>query len=150
MMILSRLLRVWPLAAYSLLLLCIGVRAQYMPPGGGGTQYKTWSGCNSGGLGDGLNAIAAGTYLQSNCYNTTGVTVTLTAIKCYTDGGSSTLNAANGAGTALLTGAINCSTAFAGGTQGSTVTLASGDFIKFTFVADGTTKQTSWAVTGTY
>lgn len=114
------------------------------------TQYSTW-GCFSPGLGDGTNAITAATYLQANCYNTTGVTVTLTGIKCFTDNsGSSTLAATNGAGTALLTGAVTCTSSFAAGTQGATTTIASGDFIKFTFIADGTSKQGSWVVTGTY
>jgi hypothetical protein len=104
--------------------------------------------CESG-LGDGLNAITAGTYLQSACYNNTGATITLTSIRCNTDNnGTSTLNATNGAGTGLLTGAVTCTNAFAGGTQSGTVTIASGDFIKFTFVADGTSKQTTWSVAG--
>lgn len=99
------------------------------------------------GLGDGANTIAAGTYLQTNCYNDTDVTVTIAGIRCYTDNsGTSTLSATNGAGTALLTGAITCTTAYAAGTQSATTTIASGDFIKFTFVGDGTSKQTSWAV----
>ena len=112
-------------------------------------QYSKWS-CETG-LGDGLNAVPAATYLQTFCYNTTGVTVTLTGLKCYIDGGSSsTMNAAGNALGALLTGAITCSTSFAGGTQSANVALTSGDYIKFTFVADGTAKQTTWVVTGTY
>jgi hypothetical protein len=112
-------------------------------------QYKKLS-CQPG-LGDGLNAIPAGTYLQTTCYNDTGVTVTITGIKCFTDNsGTSTLNATNGAATALLTGAVTCTSSFAAGTQSGTTTIASGDFIKFTFVADGTSKQTSWVVTATY
>ncbi len=100
------------------------------------------------GIGDGVNSIAAATYLQSTCYNTTGATVTITGIKCFTDNsGTSTLAATNGAGTALLTGAVTCTTAFAAGTQSATVTIAAGDFIKFTFVADGTSKQSTWVVT---
>ena len=109
---------------------------------------RKWS-CQTG-LGDGLNAISSGTYLQSYCYNDTGSTLTISGIRGYTDAGTVTLNATNGAGTALLTGAITCSTSFAAGTQGATTTLASGDFIKFTFVADGTAKQTTWVVTGSY
>ena len=106
--------------------------------------------CNAG-LGDGLNAIAAGTYLQSTCYNGTGHTVTVTGIKCYSDNsGSSTMNVTNGAGTGLLTGAVTCSPSFASGTQSGTTTIASGDYFKFTFVADGTSKQTSWVIVGTY
>jgi len=105
--------------------------------------------CESG-LGDGLNAITAATYLQTFCYNDSGVTWTLTGIKCFTDNsGTSTLNATNGAGTGLLTGAVTCTTAFAAGTQSGTTTIAAGDFIKFTFVADGTSKQTTWVVSMT-
>jgi hypothetical protein len=112
------------------------------------TKYKTLS-CQPG-LGDGLNAMAAGTYLQTNCYNAFGATFTINSIKCFTDNnGTSTLNATNGAGTGLLTAAVTCTNAYASGTQSGTVTIASGDFIKLTFVADGTSKQTSWVITGT-
>lgn len=111
-------------------------------------QYKK-APCQTG-LGDGLNAMPAGTYLQSFCYNDSGVTQTLTGIKCLTDNnGTSTMNVTNGAGTALLTGAITCTNAFAAGTQSGTVTIASGDYLKFTFVADGTSKQTTWVITKT-
>jgi hypothetical protein len=102
--------------------------------------------CESG-LGDGLNAIAAGTYLQTFCYNDSGVTWTITGIKCFTDNnGTSTLNATNGASTGLLTGADTCTTGFAAGTQSGTTTIANGDFVKFTFVADGASKQSTWVV----
>jgi hypothetical protein len=112
-------------------------------------QYSNWS-CETG-LGDGLNAVPAGTYLQSFCYNTTGVTVTLTGLRCYIDGGAtSTMNAAGNTLGALLTGAVTCTTAFAAGTQSANVALTSGDYIKFTFVADGTAKQTTFVVTGSY
>jgi hypothetical protein len=112
------------------------------------TQYKIWS-CQPG-LGDGLNAITAGTYLQSTCWNKTGVTVTLTGVQCYTDNaGSSTLNAAGNTLGALLTGAVTCSSTIASGTQSANVALPSGDYIKFTFVADGTSKQATWVITGT-
>jgi hypothetical protein len=111
-------------------------------------QYKTFS-CQPG-LGDGLNAIPAGTYLETTCYNDSGVTVTLTAILCLTDNnGGSTMAVTNGAGTALLTGAVTCTNAFVAGTQSATTTIASGDYLKFTFVADGTSKQTTWVVTQT-
>lgn len=102
------------------------------------------------GLGDGLNAITAGTYLESTCWNKTGVTLTITAIQCFTDNaGSSTLSVTNGAGTALLTGAVTCSSPIATGTQSATVTIVNNDFIKFTFVADGTSKQSTWVITET-
>jgi hypothetical protein len=103
------------------------------------------------GLGDGSNAITGATYPQTNCYNDTGKTVTLTGIKCFTDNnGSSTLNATNGGGTGLLTGAITCTTSFAAGSQSGTTTIAAGDYIKFSFVADGTSKQATFVVTGTH
>ena len=114
-----------------------------------GAQYQTLS-CQPG-LGDGLNAITAGTYLESTCWNKTGVTYTITSIQCFTDNaGSSTLDATNGTGTGLLTGAVTCSSTIASGTQSGTTTIANNDFIKFTFVADGTSKQTTWVIAGTY
>jgi hypothetical protein len=120
-----------------------------VPTGNLPAQYKTWS-CQPG-LGDGLNAITAGTYLQTECKNTTGVSITLTGLSCYVDGGtSSTMNASGNTLGALLTGPVTCSTSFAAGTPSSNVTLTNGDYIKFTFVADGTAKQTTWVVTGTY
>lgn len=112
------------------------------------TQYKKLS-CQPA-FGDGVNAITAATYPQTDCYNDTGATITITGIKCFTDNnGSSTLNVTNGAGTGLLTGAVTCTTAFAAGTQSGTVTIANGDFLKFSFVADGTSKQTTWVVSET-
>lgn len=112
-------------------------------------KTRQWS-CQPG-LGDGLNAIAAGTYLQSTCMNTTGSTVTLTGLKCFTDNaGTSTMNASGNTLGALLTGAVTCTTSFAAGTQSANVALTNGDYIKFTFVADGASKQTTWVVTGTY
>lgn len=112
-------------------------------------QYKTLI-CERG-LGDGLNAMAAGTYLQSTCYNYTGATITITGIKCLTDNnGTSTLNATDGSANALLTGAITCTNSFASGTQSATTTIASGGYVKFTFVADGTSKQTDWVILETY
>lgn len=111
-------------------------------------QYRTFS-CQPG-MGDGLNAITAGTYLNSICYNDTGVTVTITGIKCFTDNnGTSTLNVTNGTGTGLLTGSITCSNSFAPGAQSATTTIASGDFLEFTFVSDGASKQSTWVVTET-
>jgi hypothetical protein len=126
----------------------------------GGTLSLTCTGCLVGtqytklrcetGLGDGLNAMTAGTYLQSFCYNDSGVTWTLTGLRCLTDNnGTSTMNASNGAGTGLLTGAITCTNAWAAGTQSATVTITNGDYVKFTFIADGASKQTSWVVSMT-
>jgi hypothetical protein len=104
------------------------------------------------GIGDGLNAIPAGTYLQTTCMNDTGVTVTISAIRCFTDNnGASTMDVANGAGTSLLTSAITCGNSKnplgTAGTQSVTVTLANNDSLSFTFISDGTSKQTTWVVT---
>jgi hypothetical protein len=103
------------------------------------------------GLGDGLNAIPNGTYLQFFCVNDSGRNLAITAIHCYTDNaGSSTLNAKNNAGTGLLTGAITCNNTKTGGgaagTQSATTILAAGDAVNFTFIADGTSTQTTWTV----
>lgn len=112
------------------------------------TQYTRLR-CETG-LGDGFNAITADTYLQTFCFNDSQVTWTITGIKCFTDNaGSSTLNATDNSANALLTGAITCSTIFAAGTQSTTTTIAAGGWIKFTFVADGTSKQTTWVVSMT-
>lgn len=108
--------------------------------------------CTNAGLGDGANAIAAATYPQYDCVNKSGATRTITGIFCWTDNaGTSTLAAANNAGTALLAGAVTCNNTKTGGgasgTQSGTTTLANGDAINFSFVADGTTKTTTWTVT---
>jgi hypothetical protein len=104
----------------------------------------------SDGIGDGLNAIPAGTYLATNCFNDFGATYTITGIRCFTDNsGSSTLNAANDGATGLLTGAVTCSSSFAAGTQSGTTTIATSHWINFTFVADGTSKRATFEVTVT-
>jgi hypothetical protein len=60
------------------------------------------------GLGDGRNALPAGTYLQSNCYNDSGITWKITGIKCFTDNnGTSKLNASGNTLGALLLGSGN-------------------------------------------
>jgi hypothetical protein len=119
-----------------------------VPIGGPGT--RNWS-CQPGyGMGD--TAIPAGTKLTSTCYNDTGSTITLTSIGCFTDNaGTSTMNAANTTGTLLSSSPLTCTGAFAGGTlAGGNHTLLNGDYIRFTFVADGTTKQANLDVGGTY
>jgi hypothetical protein len=121
----------------------------------GGTKYTTWQECNGQGLGDGLNAIPAGTYLEFACWNDTGATVTIARISCWTNNnGTSTMQVANNAGTNLLTGAVTCtnvkSTGGAAGTQSATVTLPNGDAANFTFVSDGATLRTSWFIKGTF
>jgi len=117
-----------------------------------GTQYAIVT-CGNMGLGDGFNAIPADTYIQYDCTNKSGVTRTITGIFCYTDNaGTSSLSATNNAGSALLTGSITCgNTKTGGGTAGTLAitTLANNDAINFSFVADGTTKTTTWVVSMT-
>lgn len=102
------------------------------------------------GLGDGFDAITAGTYPQTTCRNETGFTWNLTSIKCVEDTGASTCNATNGSGTGLLTAAVAGSPSYANGTQSATTTIAPGDYIKVTFVADGTSKQIGIDLAGWY
>jgi hypothetical protein len=105
--------------------------------------------CQVAGPGDGLNTITTGTYPLSGCFNEFGETLTITAIKCYTDAGTSTLAVTNNAGTSLLTGPITCSTTLTSGTLSGTTTLASGDLAKFSFAASGSVKQATFIITGT-
>ena len=95
-------------------------------------------------LGNGLNAIPAGTYPIVGCKNDTGSTLTITAVQCYMNGGStSTCDATtSAAGTpSILTGAVTGSSSFAAGTQSSTTTLATGKWLNGSLVADGTSTQ---------
>lgn len=103
------------------------------------------------GLGDGLNAIAAGTYPIMGCYNGFGSTWTITALKCFSDNnGTTTLDVKNGAGVSLLTGVITCSNTFAAGTQSATTTIVTTDYIKVTIVGDGTSKNVHAVIDGTF
>jgi hypothetical protein len=113
-------------------------------------QYKTWA-CEPG-MGDGTNAITAATYHQTTCYNQSGATWTITAINCYTDNaGSSTIAVSDGTNNLLNAATLTCSATPATGTVSSShYTIASGGAIVFTFVADGTSKQSTWIVSGTY
>lgn len=118
---------------------------------------NTWSrptpalqGCK-GGMGDGLNAIPAGTYLETTCYNNVGTTLTFTGFRCFTDNnGTTTMNVTNSSGAALLSGPITCSNTYAAGTQSVTTTLAAGDWLKYTFVFDGASKQLDAPAAGTF
>lgn len=107
---------------------------------------RNWS-CQPG-LGDGVNTIATGTYIQWTCRNDTGSTITLTGISCIADAGSSTVSMTNSSDLALLSTAITCGTSYTAGTQSSTTTLADGDFIKLSVAATGS-KQVAVDVKGT-
>jgi hypothetical protein len=103
------------------------------------------------GLGDGLNAIAAGTYPIMGCYNGFGSTWTITGLKCFSDNnGTTTLDVKNGAGVSLLTAVITCTTTFAAGTPSATTTIVSTDYAKITIVADGTSKNVHAVIDGTF
>ena len=103
------------------------------------------------GLGDGLNAIAVGSYPIMCCYNGFGSTWTITGTKCFSDNnGTTTLDVKNGAGVSLLTGVITCSTTFAAGTQSATTTIVSTDYAKITIVGDGTSKNVHAVIDGTF
>ena len=103
------------------------------------------------GMGNGVAAISAGSYYQTECYNDSGVSWTITAIRCYSDDafGTSTLNAQDNLGNGLLSAVMDCNDTFPAGSQSSHVTIASGGYVKFIFVANGTTTQTSWVVSFT-
>lgn len=114
----------------------------------GGVTFP-WS-CQPG-LGDGTNAITGATYPQSTCRNDTGQTVTITGIRCFSDNnGTSTMNVSGHTAGALLTGAVTCTNTYAAGTQSGTTTIAAGDWLVFSFIPDGTTKQTVADVVGTH
>jgi hypothetical protein len=107
----------------------------------------------SPGLGDGYNVIPAQTYVQINCVNLSGVPWTILSIHCYVDNGtaSSSLNVKNNAGTTFFGSApLTCNnTKTSGGATsalGTTTTLANTDALNFTFIADGSSKTTTWTV----
>lgn len=102
-------------------------------------------------FGDGANSLAAATYGKAGCANEYGSNFAITAIKCRTDNaGHTTLNATNGAGTALLTSAITCGNTGDGvaGTQSSTTVISAGDLIEFTVVADGASRDVMVTMAG--
>ena len=99
------------------------------------------------GITGGLSAMAAGTYVQSSCFNNSGITLTITGIFCHTNNsGTSTLSVADNLGNALLTGPITCAPSFVAGTQSAHITILNHGYITFTFVGDGTTVETKWHV----
>jgi hypothetical protein len=120
------------------------------PPSGS----SIWQACNSRGFQSLSGAIPAGTVSQFSCVNDTGSTVTLTGIRAYCPTGSTTVNAANNAGTALLTGPVTCNSTKASGgaagTQSGTTTLPNGDAITWTVVFDGVSDQINFNASGTF
>ena len=135
-----------------LVLVCsVMVFGQTNTGGGGATiPSKYTTAVCQGQLGDGLNAIAAGTYVVKSCSNGFGVTYTITSIQAQSDNaGTSTVNAANDASTGLLTGAVTAGTSWVSGTQSATTTIAANDSVTFTIVADGTSKRINYKLVAT-
>jgi hypothetical protein len=90
-----------------------------------------------GGTGT-ANALQTGddTIARNGLINDSGVTWTLTAIKCFTDSGSSTTTinptfGATGTGTTILSGALTCGSSFTPSSSGTiaNATVASGNGI---------------------
>lgn len=116
----------------------------------GGSYVPAFAWSCQPGMNGGADSIAGGTSVQRVCKNDTGIAVILTGISCQADTGTSTCNVTNGAGTALLTGAITGTSSYANGTQTSTTSLAPGDYLIVTFVTDGVTKDLGLDVSGSY
>ena len=114
------------------------------------TQYSTWS-CVDGLAGSAALA-GSGWPAVPTCYNASGATWTITAIRCVVDGGSGTTIAiTDGSANNLINAAtFTCSTSWASATQSATTTIASGGYIKWTATPDGTAKAVTVEISGTY
>lgn len=101
-------------AAYSL-------PAQYAK----GQCTEVWGGTNTGNaLQSGDDAIA-----DNGCYNDSGVTRTITAVKCRSDNASNTTTVnptfgSAGTGTTILSGAVTCGSSYAYSSSGTVSTSA--------------------------
>ena len=115
-------------------------------------QYRTWS------FVDGVTSNAAlpssGYAAQLSYGNTTGVTLTITAIHYYSSSAdSSTMAMTDTSSNTLLSGSSCTSAATGLGTSctlSSTTTLASGVGVLVTPTPGGTSKNLTWIVSGTY
>jgi hypothetical protein len=133
-----------------------------IPGGSGSTGYTGYTGPTpssslgrsaSISIGDGVNAIPANTYvLDFQCKNDTGATITITGISFATDNaGTSTADVQIGSsGPDLLNSPIEGTTGtWVVGSQSGTTTITAGQWLKATFVADGTTKLMTLDLAGT-
>jgi hypothetical protein len=119
----------------------------------GGTTYS-WIALASGvktctmSLGDGKNAIPAGTYpLDFQCSNDTSIAYTILSIQCASDNsGASTCDVATNAPSDLLATPITALSSWQTGTLSSTTTITTSQYLKRTFVADGSSKQITMKV----
>lgn len=88
------------------------------------------------------------------CYNGTGVTVTITAVLCYSDSGSPTVTpiVTGGSSTSILSGALTCNQTGAGasGSLQGTPTISSGATVDANITtAGGAAKYLVMRITGT-
>jgi limonene-1,2-epoxide hydrolase len=92
----------------------------------------------------------------ASCYNDSGATMTITAIRCYADNGSTTTTVTpivtGGSSSSILSGgtALTCGNAtFAAGTLSGTPTLTSTSTVDMNITAAGTAKSLRIVLTGT-
>jgi hypothetical protein len=102
------------------------------------------------GFGLGGDPPLAGTFRLAYCFNDGGGPRTILFVRCYVDnaGSGSMLDVADGkTGVSFLSAPVICSPSWATGTLAPEVTIPAGSWLNFTFVSDGTTVQTTWAIT---
>lgn len=93
-----------------------------------------------GGTGS-AGVVASGDTLVSQCYNDFGATLTVTAVRCFSDNsGGTTVNPKVTGGSNLLSGALTCTSSWGSGTLSGTPTLAAGHTFDEVATPDGTTK----------
>ena len=113
-------------------------------------QYKKWY-CGDG-VGGGTAALATGTYATNQiCQNKDGVTWTITGATCSVDAGTgTTITITDGSGNNLLASTLTCASGFATAiAPGSTTTISSGGYIKWTPSPDGTANTITVEIYGT-
>jgi hypothetical protein len=102
------------------------------------------------GVGLGGDPPLVGTFTKGYCFNDGGTPRVILSIRCYVDNAASgsTLDVTDGqTGVSYLSAPVICSPSWASGTLAQSVTLPDGDWLNFTFIADGATVQTTWVVT---
>jgi hypothetical protein len=103
-----------------------------------------------GGSGTG-GVVVADNSLVSKCYNDFGATLTVLAVRCFSNNnGTTTVLPKVTGGANLLTGALKCSTSWASGTLNGTPTLTSGSTLDMVAAPDGTSKLVHVEVTLTF
>jgi hypothetical protein len=116
-------------------------------PGAKGSCTEAW-----GGSGTSFALVSGDDAISNNtCYNDSGVTRTVTAVKCLSDAASNTTTVnptfgAAGTGTAILTGALTCGNSNA---MSATGTLDTGSHIAWT-TGTGIDPAMAGTLTGTH